>query len=92
MPVVSISIPTDQFRDLEDRRKGRTRSGTWSDYLNVGTKMDGHRCPAPPKAKWPDDHRCPETLAEHFRDGLERFPSGWIATIGGKKYHIRPDE
>jgi hypothetical protein len=92
MPVVSISIPPDLFHELEERRAKRTRSGTWTDYLKVGTRMDGHRCPPHPKPKWPDGHRCSETLVEHFRDGLKRFPGGWITTIDGKRYHVKPEE
>lgn len=88
MPVVSISIPADLFHELEERRAKRSRSGTWTEYLKVGTKMDGHRCPAHPKSRWPDDHRCPESVSDGIRRLRKEYGSGWTWTVDDTEYHV----
>jgi hypothetical protein len=92
MPVVSISVPSDLYRDLEERRRGRSRSGTWSDLLKVGTKMEGHRCPDPRKPKWPDSHECPQSMSQYFVATAKKFPKGWTQTVDGKSYGVSPSE
>lgn len=93
MPVVSISIPSDLFHELEERKAKRSRSGAWTDYLKLGTKMEGHRCPELRKPKWPDDHRCPQSVGEYFAENLKKFgEDGWVQTSAGRKFSVTPKE
>jgi hypothetical protein len=75
MPVVSISVSPELFKDLEARMNGRSRSRTWSDYLEIGTDMEGHKCPA-------CDHK---GMKIHFNEE-QTWPEGTVWMYDGKRW------
>jgi hypothetical protein len=89
MPVVSISVPSDLFRALEDGKGGRSRSGLWAHLLKVGMNMEGHQCPRSKKSRWRDDHKCPTCdhagMKINFKEE-QTWPAGTTWTYDGSRW------
>ena len=87
MPGVTIYLPMEDLIALkaEGEKRKKSRSALLKERIH-------HKCPPAKPPRWPDDHKCPESIEHYFHRNLGRFgDKGWAHDFpDGTSYSITP--
>ena len=83
MPGVNVYLPLEDLLALkaEGEKRKKSRSALLKERIE-------HKCPPVKPSRWPDNHKCPKSVEEHYQEILAKFGTDeWSQEF---KFHGKP--